>query len=129
MWWRKHSGSAGVHQHRDHHVLLHIERPRIQRELQSRPSEEHARRQRPRHEVPQRHHRDLRRDRRYRQRLPPVPEKLVHERQHDARHHAQKPHPERVNRDARVVGFRHRRVNLVDGAPVVGILRRRRHFL
>lgn len=69
---------------RDQHVLLHVEIPRIQCELKLLPFEEHSHRHRRRHQVAQRNHRDLRRDRRHGQRFSPVPEELVEEREKNA---------------------------------------------
>jgi len=72
-----HIAGAGVCKYRYQNMLLHVERPWVQAELPPRPSQEHAFRHRCRHQLPQRHHRDLRRDGGDGQWLPAVPEELV----------------------------------------------------
>lgn len=69
----------GVGEDRDQHVLLHVERSRIECEFPFTPLEEDPFRDRRGHEVAERDHRDLRRDRGEGQRLAAVPEELVEE--------------------------------------------------
>lgn len=65
-------------------MLFHVERAGIERELPRAPPEEHSARDRRGHEVAERDHRDLSRDRRDRERLSTVPEELVEEGEEDA---------------------------------------------
>jgi hypothetical protein len=79
-----HVASTGVREDRDQHVLFHVERAGIERELPRAPPEEHSARDRRGHEVAERDHRDLSRYRRDRERLSTVPEELVEEGEEDA---------------------------------------------
>lgn len=78
------ASSSWISEDRDEHVLLHVELPRIQRELELPPFEEHSPRHRRRHQVAERDHSDLRRDGRHGERLPPETEELVEEREEKA---------------------------------------------
>lgn len=69
----------GVREDRNQHVLLHIEPPGVEAEFPLSPLEEHAPRERRRHEVAEGHHGDLGGDGGDRERLATVPEELVEE--------------------------------------------------
>ena len=98
----------------DKHVLLHVERPWVQRELPLRPLHEHAPCNRRRHQVSRRHHRYLRRYRRHRQWLPPESEELVQEGEKRASYGSQNPCPESEGRQRRIVAHRNRQRYLLD---------------
>lgn len=98
------------------HVLLHVERTRVDRELssgaQSRDpklgSGEHGR-----HEPSDGEGGHLDGDLGDDEWLRSVGEELVEERQERARQHAQEPHPEGPHRQRRVVGVRYSQANLL----------------
>lgn len=103
-----------VGEDRDQNVLLHVERPRIKRELQPPPLEEHSIGDRRRHEVANRNHRDLSRDRRERHGLFPVPEELLEERQDDAGNDPEGPRSEGDGREGGIVRDRNGKSDLFD---------------
>ncbi|KAK3016086.1 hypothetical protein RJ639_005681 [Escallonia herrerae] len=86
-----------VGEYRDQHVLLHIERPRIQRKLpRTEPRQaKRSRRQHLRHEPADWERGDLYSYHRNDERFGPVREERVEEGQDGARNEAEKPHPKR----------------------------------
>lgn len=95
-------------------MLLHVKWPWIQRELEPPPLEEHSIGDRLRHEVADRDDRDLRRDRRQGERLLPVPEELLQERQEKARRDPEGPRSERDGLEGRIIGDRNGDSDLFD---------------
>lgn len=116
------SPSTRIGKNGDQNMFFNVKRPRVHRELKGRAFEEEPRRQRPRQEMAEWDHRDLRRDRRDDQRLRSVPEELVHEREEDAGGQTKDPHPERQNGHCGVVRLRHRQIDLLHHALLLIII-------
>lgn len=103
-----------VRENGDEHVFLDVERPGIQGEFPPLPLEENPVRYLGRHQLSQRDHRDLGRDGGDGERLRPVPEELVEERQEHAGQDPEDPHAECEHGQGRVVGGEHGEGHLSD---------------
>lgn len=103
-----------IRENGDEHVLLDIERSRIQRELPPLPFKKNPVRYMGRHQTAQWDHRDLGRDCRDGKRLGPVPEELVKEWQERAGENPEDPHSECEHGKGRVIGSGHGQGHLLD---------------
>lgn len=111
-------GDPTIRHDRDNHVLLDVERARVEAE---RPPPEQLillHRQRRRHEPAERQHRYLHKYGGDGERLRPVYEEGVEKHQDHARGHAQHPCTECHDREGGVVGLRHHQRHLLDGASL-----------
>jgi hypothetical protein len=117
---------SGVGEDGDEHVLLHVERARVEAPLpaaEERGGPELARRQHARQEVTQRQRAHLHRDLGHDDRLRAVREELAEEAHEHTGQQPQRPHPERPHRQRRVVASRHRQSDLLDRRRVVELRR------
>lgn len=89
---------AGVGEDGNKHVLFYVEGAGVEGELPAGPTEEDAVGDLGRHELAERHDGDLGGDGGDRQRLLPVPEELVEEREEDTRQNSEEPHSEGEHR-------------------------------
>lgn len=109
----KDGAGTGVGEDGDEHVLLHVERPRVEGELVAPAGEEGSRGEERRHETAEGQHGDLRRHGRDLQRLLAVPEEGVDEGERDAGGRAEHPCPEGEDRRQWVVAHGHRQRHLL----------------
>lgn len=105
---------ASVCQYGNKHMLLQVERSRIKAELPSLPFEEDSSADQRGHQVAQRNHRDLGRNRCDGEWLPAVPKELVDEREEDASQAPQNPRAKREGWEGRIICCLHRECHLLD---------------